>query len=1238
MSYRLRIQFGFGGSLLVLLVATVLLRLQLPVLAQVSGEYRLQSGGVELAITPTKIWDVSVTRQTIALRGTGGFTGTVTVTLAGGGVSWRCDSECNPGLGSGSYMGVSTTSYDVPVVDGQWRSFSPELIGLPSPLPEESAATTSLTVTASGSGITSVSKSATVRSEPSLSAADVNCAITSGTQPFSPSNKQTVAAGQSVSYSCALQVGGFTGAWTSPTAVTLSVNESFSDSGVTSSFSPNPASISVGSQTSVTFTTSAGSSATAGVYSYTFGIDGPDGYRSAFVPAILTVEAPASSSSSSGSSSSGSSSSSSTSQPSSSSSGSSSSQDAAATPSSESSSSEAASSSSTATAGETASSSQSKKTAKKAATPVAQVQTTETPTVPLGALEVPTVSPGVLRTVTISGTVTSGAKTPVVGAEVVLGDSRAITGKSGGYLVTLRSGVSKAEELPGSAELRVTHPSYEAVTQSVELPLAAGATDLDQSVELRRKADAQSLSVSVERPEVGTTIQAMLSHFPADSRVQLLWSPRLVATGSAGSDTVPVTYRSSVATIIEAQVDASGGGATELTVPSVPGSYVLVATNQPDFTVSPQVFASAQSGYVATDRSDAMFITVVASSQASGKSLAADAVATNLFAKPVAELVGSERRQLGSLLAPLPKPIERQTPFGAPTVTAGTSSLRLDGCEPPTCTIKTDPSQPVQAVPSWRVIPGAYFTLTTLGADGASLGEEKYDSQASFPSPAIISDRLRAFTKAKIESGAKVELSVEGPFDDSRQELTTEVLASDLYDRYLKSIFHEVYTINGREYDEEELNQQRSAIYAQLYTSAQTITDKRSDLEEIFAQMSRTDYWLPYRGETVLGVSSSRDSADSHASFDQAVSEVFGGPLAFLQTSAYVYTDLTTQTPPWRRAELCHGTLGGCLIVGEHRFAISFAPFEQVAYLGSDIRGMIEHDYVDSASGETKRVTIADHQAYYKSLTDPEGVQPMIEAYYRKLHDERIQAAQDQVAVASQAIRESVSQAEILLGMSGLRQWGDAVGISSALEFALTSSESATTFAPESTPRSGIESVISQLVTSASAADATEGTLRPTNYLRIRHTGAAANLLLTDPLGRSYGISPLTGELVDQLTGTVYSGAGTGSGELFVPGIVEGVYRFSLKSEAEGDATVSIERAIGVLDPETSSATIHLVANKAAGGEISIELDTKATGSVAVDVLRYLTLSIHWYWWLLMVVLGVGLVVYHQYRRRQALA
>ncbi|MEK7785875.1 MAG: hypothetical protein AAB658_10725, partial [Chloroflexota bacterium] len=125
---------------------------------------------IELAIYPDKLWQPgnSKTGLVIGVRGLNGFSGSATVNVtglpvaSGDGIDGYVSCESNCGLAG---VGTGKPPYTVPVVADQWKMFTP---GLSAPIDSTTEYTTQtyqLTVTASVTGYSSVTKTATLLAE-----------------------------------------------------------------------------------------------------------------------------------------------------------------------------------------------------------------------------------------------------------------------------------------------------------------------------------------------------------------------------------------------------------------------------------------------------------------------------------------------------------------------------------------------------------------------------------------------------------------------------------------------------------------------------------------------------------------------------------------------------------------------------------------------------------------------------------------------------------------------------------------------------------------------------------------------------------------------------------------------------------------------------------------------------------------------------------------------------------------
>ena len=91
----------------------------------------------------------------------------------------------------------------------------------------------------------------------------------------------------------------------------------------------------------------------------------------------------------------------------------------------------------------------------------------------------------------------------------------------------------------------------------------------------------------------------------------------------------------------------------------------------------------------------------------------------------------------------------------------------------------------------------------------------------------------------------------------------------------------------------------------------------------------------------------------------------------------------------------------------------------------------------------------------------------------------------------------------------------------------------------------------------------------PASRTRIR---SPANLLITDPLGRSIGTDPATGQIVNEIPDAFYSGRGTEPETITIPDPLDGTYAVKLVGTAVGNYTLELEYING---EQSAMETFH---------------------------------------------------------------
>ncbi len=287
----------------------------------------------ELVVWPDKLWQAggTSTQMVIGLRGINGFTGNVTVNVTGlppaqgGGINGQitCESNCGP-----AGVAVGAPPWTVPVVNGQWKMFSPQPLPPSDTTTRYNDQTYTLTVTATAAGYDPVVKTATLYSEHQWEQPPQNqpettyhrdgvpaCApINDGaSQWVRPTNKQTVTAGGSVSFTCSWRApadgGPFANEWVDGTALTFvsthqDANPSYEPT-ITGSFSqasatfdkPQPPQFQgstlvydTSKDVVVTFAVQTTSLTPAGVYVFAFGSTNGNGFYRVAPDGVLTVQ------------------------------------------------------------------------------------------------------------------------------------------------------------------------------------------------------------------------------------------------------------------------------------------------------------------------------------------------------------------------------------------------------------------------------------------------------------------------------------------------------------------------------------------------------------------------------------------------------------------------------------------------------------------------------------------------------------------------------------------------------------------------------------------------------------------------------------------------------------------------------------------------------------------------------------------------------------------------------------
>lgn len=173
----------------------------------------------------------------------------------------------------------------------------------------------------------------------------------------------------------------------------------------------------------------------------------------------------------------------------------------------------------------------------------------------------------------------------------------------------------------------------------------------------------------------------------------------------------------------------------------------------------------------------------------------------------------------------------------------------------------------------------------------------------------------------------------------------------------------------------------------------------------------------------------------------------------------------------------------------------------------------------------------------------------------------------------------------------------------------------------------------------ALAADAADHALAfvPTNYLEIVLEGGPLALLVTDPTGRSAGVNPLDGQVIEQLGEALYQGAKSTANTLLIPGLKRGEYALKLIGLSDSDYHGEVRLALnGELVTKELNGTIKK--DQVVTESIQVDFQTEdesITDSTAFT--QQVVGSDRIWWWVIGLVsvfllIGIGITIIRKTR------
>ncbi|MBI4175290.1 hypothetical protein HY523_01590, partial [Candidatus Berkelbacteria bacterium] len=471
-----------------------------------------------------------------------------------------------------------------------------------------------------------------------------------------------------------------------------------------------------------------------------------------------------------------------------------------------------------------------------------------------------------------------------------------------------------------------------------------------------------------------------------------------------------------------------------------------------------------------------------------------------------------------------------------------------------------------QVRPEWRMLPGVKIIIKYTGPNAYDtetittvVDKQKYRSNLS---PAVVSPSLDTFLFNP--GGGSVTVTIQLP--DGQSITSTPLKNQSDWTKFIgeyaeKSQNRNLFGPDGKAilhgFLDDDGQFKTLAEAEEQWRRVVNVTDRGINLAERFRFLTAYDPVAFLRNREVILKSKSEGEQAGGARF----------------ATAYVYLPLSTQTSDFYACPLtglsARYPAYGYLLMNEV-VVERITRYTEPVFCGNSLAAAQEKA-IDWLAGQKKSV---------HAEVSPGTIGP-IEQYERGLYLRELAAVQNELAAV-----------EGELTVAGQSRGYEVLGLTRSLQL---SSEFRQT-ADRGT--SWLDRALAAEVAPEEAAptDETEPLVSAeTNYLRVAFQGVPALLTVTDPLGRSVGINPLTNLPLSQVPAAIVGGSGSPHTTIFLPEIVKGEYTVVVTPLADGEGTLWTESSIGGSEPEQTVVTKTVQMGSPQVGTVTIDFETEPT-------------------------------------------